>query len=306
MGKAGSTKSREVPTNNVDYTSDYNYSLQVNRWILRPIGIWPNLSDTNESSRLPSKLLNIVCHSLMVFTFAPSVLYILFEDISLHARIQAIGPMSHWLMGELNYCSLSFRTNEIGRCMRHVEADWKTIKRPSDRQLMLKNAKVGRSIAIIAAVCMNLGVLSYNVVTGLQKSDSRLANESDSMFRLPCPVYSHLMDVSRSPTNQIVYFLQILSALIVNSVTVGACGLAGVFAMHACGQLNVVMSQLDCLVEPYGDQAFAQKRLTSIVKRHLRALNFVWYIEKIMHMICLVQLLGCTMNMCMLEYYILT
>ncbi|XP_078051793.1 uncharacterized protein LOC144477943, partial [Augochlora pura] len=214
--------------------------------------------------------------------------------------------MSHWLMGELNYCSLSFKTNEIGRCIRHVEADWKTIKRPSDRELMLKNAKVGRSIAIIAAVCMNLGIFSDSVVTGLQKSESRLTNGSDSMFRLPCPVYSHLLDVSRSPLNQIVYSMQILSALIANSVTVGACGLASVFAMHACGQLNVVMSQLDSLVESSGDQAFAQKRLTSIVKLHLRALNFVWYIEKIMHMICLVELLGCTINLCMIEYYILT
>ncbi|XP_076376077.1 odorant receptor 26 isoform X2 [Megalopta genalis] len=271
--------SREVLANNVHYAKDYNYSLQVNRWFLKPIGIWPNLSETDRASKILSKLLNIACHSLMVFTFAPSMLYILFEDTSMYARLQAIGPMSHWLMGELNYCSLSFRTKDIVRCMRHVETDWKTIERPNDRQLMLKNAK---------------------------KPDFRVANDSNSMLRLPCPFYSNLMDVSRSPTNEIVYFLQILSGFIVNSVTVGACGLAGVFAMHACGQLNVVMSQLDSLVEPYGDQTFAQKRLTSIVKRHLRALNFVWYIEKIMHLICLVELLGCTLNICMLEYYILT
>ena len=30
------------------------------------------------------------------------------------------------------------------------------------------------------------------------------------------------------------------------------------------------------------------------------------YIEKVMNKICLVELVGCTMNMCMLKYYFLT
>ncbi|XP_076642172.1 odorant receptor 26 [Halictus rubicundus] len=297
---------REATPSNAQYIKDYDYSVQVNRWFLKPIGIWPSGPDASRSNRIFSRLLNVACHSLVVFTFAPCVMFILFEETSLDARIQAIGPMSHWLMGELNYCCLSFRTNDIFRCIEHMKTDWKTIERPSDRQLMLKNAKVGRSIATVAAICMNLGVISYNLVTGFQKLEFRVGNDSYSMLRLPCPFYSNLMDVRHSPANEIVYFLQLVSGLIVNSVTVGACGMAGVFAMHACGQLNVVTSQLKHLVEPNEEQTFAKKKLTSVVERHSRTLNFVWYIEKIMHLICLVELMGCTLNICMLEYYMLT
>ncbi|XP_015431173.1 PREDICTED: odorant receptor 4-like [Dufourea novaeangliae] len=154
-----------------------------------------------------------------------------------------------------------------------METDWKTVKRPHDRQLMLKSAKIGRIIMTVAALCMNIGVFSYNFVTGLKKTVLHVGNESYSTLRLPCPFYTKLMDVRYSPANEIVFFLQCFSGLIVNSVTVGACGLAAVFAMHACGQLNIVMSQLEDLVERNKDQPSAQRKMASIVDIHLRALN---------------------------------
>ncbi|XP_031834874.1 odorant receptor 26 isoform X2 [Nomia melanderi] len=296
---------REESVSNVHHAKDYNYTVEVNRWFLKPIGVWPNGDEATRIERSFSKLLNVTCHLLITFTFGPCLLYIMFEDVSLYAKMQAIGPMSHWLMGELNYCSLSMKTTEILQCMSYVKMDWKTVTRSKDRQLMLKNARVGRMIALVAALCMNVGIVSYNLVTGFQKTVFIEGNQTYQMLRLPCPFYTKLIDVRHSPMNEIVYTIQILSSFMVNFVTVGACGLAAVLATHACGQLSVVRSQLESLVEQ-DHGTTAHKKLAAIVERHSRALNFVSYIENIMHLICLVELTGCTLNMCMLEYYMLT
>ncbi|CAL1689201.1 unnamed protein product [Lasius platythorax] len=50
----------------------------------------------------------------------------------------------------------------------------------------------------------------------------------------------------------------------------------------------------------------AERRLAIIVEHHLRVLSFISRIESIMQNICLVELLGCTMNMCLLAYYFIT
>lgn len=198
----------------------------------------------------------------------------MFEDASMQARMKAIGPMSHWLMGELNYCCLFMRTNDILRCVEQVQSDWQTVRRPKDRKLMLKNAKVGRFIACIAALCMNLGVFSYSFITGFRKSAFCVGNDTHTMYLLPCPFYTKLMDVRYSPANEIVFIIQMLSGFTVNCVTIGACGLAAVLAMHACGQLSVVMSRLEEMVDDKKEQTSARAKLAFIVEHHLRTLRY--------------------------------
>ncbi|XP_003484576.1 odorant receptor 4-like [Bombus impatiens] len=301
----------EPRISNVIYARDFEYSIQVNRWLMQPIGAWPRLAKTTRTQRLFVRSLNFICHSLIIFMIVPCILYIAYEAENSKTRMKAIGPVSHWLMGELNYCCLLSRIDDIVRCIKHVERDWQIVENESDRELMLKNAKVGRFIALVAALCMHSGVLAYTVTNGFKKMMFHLGNDSYSMYPLPYPFYTNLLDVRFSPANEIVLTLQLLSGFVVTSVTVGACGLAAVLTMHASGQLNVVMARLDNLVntkeeEKQEEQKVAQRKLGIIVEHHLRTLSLMASIEKVMNMICLVELVGCTMNMCMIKYYLLT
>ncbi|CAK9804336.1 Odorant receptor 4 [Anthophora quadrimaculata] len=292
--------------NTFNFTRDYEYSIQMNRWFLKPIGAWPCVTNTSRTERLFAKLLSLTCHTLITITIVPCFLFILIEDTTMEQRMNAIGPLSHYLMGELNYCFLMIKTNDILYCVRHVEQDWKNVKRTSDRESMLKSAKLGRSIACIAAVCMHTGVFSYELITGFHKVTFYVGNQSYMTYPLPCTWYSKL-DVRFSPLNEIVLVIQFVAGFIVNSITIGACALGAVLAMHACGQLNMVMSKLDNLVDTKDqEEKVAQKKLGFIVEHHLRTLSLVWNIENIMNLICLVELVGCTFNMCMLGYYMLT
>ncbi|CAL1689200.1 unnamed protein product [Lasius platythorax] len=77
--------------------------------------------------------------------------------------------------------------------------------------------------------------------------------------------------------------------------------------MHAYAQLSVLFSWLNKLiVDKNNENKFAERRLAIIVEHHLRVLSFISRMESIMRNICLVELLGCTMNMCLLAYYSIT
>ncbi|XP_024876988.1 uncharacterized protein LOC112457908 [Temnothorax curvispinosus] len=91
--------------------------------------------------------------------------------------------------------------------------------------------------------------------------------------------------------------------VIISSI-VTICSLAAVFAMHACGQLNVMHTWLNEFTEEKKTH-LAEQRLAAIVKHHCRILSFVQQIESIMNKACLAELMGCTMNMCLFGYYVI-
>ncbi|XP_012230139.1 odorant receptor 10-like isoform X2 [Linepithema humile] len=287
----------------------HDHSVQLNRWFLKPIGAWPQFSTISSREKALSRIVIFTCYSLIAFTVVPCVLNIFFEERDIELKLRAIGPLSHWLMGGMNYSSLLLHSTDIRQCVRHMEMDWRIIKRSQDREIMARNAKLGRFVAGFCAIFMHSGVFSYSIVSGMTTvSVSIGVNRSVSMLQLPCPSYSKFVDARFSPANEIVLVMQLLSCFIVNSTTVGACSLAAVFAMHACGQLDILTLRLDKLVEGEGakENKSAQKRLADIVNHHLRVLRFIARIEDIMHQICLIELVGCTFNLCMLGYYSIT
>lgn len=253
------------------YRRDNDYSLQLNRWFLRSIGAWPELKTNSMTKNILMNILRLTCHFLIAFTVIPSILYIFLEEKNFRLKLRAIGPTSHFLMGGINYCSLLHHNDRIRTSVEHMEADWRMAKREHDRELMLRNARVGRIIAGVCALIMQGGVLCYITARGMSRIVVLIGNETIETGRLPCPPFNKIVDTRLSPVYEIVFALQCLSTIVVNNITIGACGLAAVFAMHASGQLNVVMLRLEEFVTEKQD--LLQLRLANIVEHHLRALR---------------------------------
>lgn len=250
----------------------HEYSLQLNRWFLRPIGVWPQLHSTTIAEKLLSKIIQITCYTLIFFTVVPCMLYFYFEEQDLDIKMDSVGPVSHWIMSGINYSSLLGRSKDIRRCIEHMKCDWCMVSKIEDREVMLKYAKFGRSVAGFCAMFMHCGVFSYSVVYSLSPITIVIGNQSVSMRRLPCPFYSKLLDTNHDPANHIVLAAQFLSGFIANSITVGACSLAAVFATHACGQFAMLYSHLNKLVEKE-EKLSAEQKLANIVEHHLRVLK---------------------------------
>ncbi|KOC59817.1 Odorant receptor 2a [Habropoda laboriosa] len=241
-------------------------------------------------------------------TVIPSIFHIILVDESLHLKLKLLGPLGHWFIGGINYTTLLLRSKEIRGCVEHMQTDWRIVTRPEDQQVMLKNAKIGRYVAIFCAAFMQCGVLCYCVITAFTMQTVQVGNETRTVHMLPCKAYKKIVAVDTSPTNEIVLASQFVSGFIVNSSAVGAFSLAAVFAAHAYGQLSVLMIWITEFVNHSRDQNknvyFSE--IGVVVEHHLRVLSFIARIEDVMNRICFMELFKCTLDMCMLGYYILT
>lgn len=245
--------------------------------MLKPIGAWPQASMTSSSEKAVSQVLIFICCFLIAFSVIPCALNICFEEKNIELKLRAIGPLSHWLMGGLNYCSLLLHGADIDRCMQHMKIDWQITRQSRDREIMARSAKMGRFVAGFCAIIMHSGIFSYNIISTLTTVVVSIGdNQTVSMLQLPFPSYSKLVDTRFSPANEIVFAIQLMSGIIVTSTVVGACSLAAVFAMHAYGQLDILILRLNRLVkgESAKESESIQQRLADIINHHLRALRY--------------------------------
>ncbi|XP_039304873.1 uncharacterized protein LOC105195337 isoform X2 [Solenopsis invicta] len=294
-------------TRSIELPHGSDYSLQLTRWFLIPIGAWPRMSTTTRVKRISSHMHIFVCTSLIAIIMVPCLLYVSLEEKDTEIKLSVIGPLSHWIMGMINYCLLLTRSNDIRECVLHMEMDWRLVRKIEDRQIMMRQAKIGRFVAGFCAMFMQSGTFLFAVRKSLSTTIVIVGNETVSMHPMTCPFYNKLIDTRFSPANEIMVVVEWLSCFIVNSVTVGACSLDAVFAMHAYGQLNMLFSWLNKLViDEDKENKCVEQRLAIIVEHHLRVLSFISRMETVMRHICLVELLGCTMNMCFLAYYFIT
>nr|XP_003700923.1 PREDICTED: odorant receptor 2a-like [Megachile rotundata] len=290
-----------------DLDSLFDYSLQLNKWLLIPIGAWP--STTSKIERVVSLILIVVSYCSILTTVVPCILYVILDDDLLTQKLMMVGPLSHWFIGGINYTTLLLRKKEIQCCVKHIhmQTDWRSVTKSKDQEIMLKDAEFGRYVVIFCTAFMQGGVLCYCVITGFTTEVIQVGNETRTIRMLPCAAYKKLIPVDTSPTNEIILFVQFLAGFIVNSSTVGAFSLAIVFAAHAYGQLNVLITWIRELVnESRGrDRNVYLKEIGVVVDNHLRALSFISYIEDMMTEICFLELFKCTFNICMLGYYVL-
>ena len=153
--------------------------------------------------------------------------------------------------------------------------DYRMITRTKDQFVMLANAKFGHYVAVFCAAFMQGGVLFYCMVTALSTKIVYVGNVTRSVYPLPCAFYNKLWNVDTSPINEIVLASQFLSGFIVNASAIAAFSLATVFAAHACGQLNVLMTWVTEYVnesEQHNKDAIVTN-IGMVIDYHLRILR---------------------------------
>lgn len=256
------------------YRSNNNYSLQLTRWFLLPIAAWPR-SSTSTVERISLQAQVLACVFIIAVVIVPCMLYVTLEEKDVQMKLNTIGPLSHWIMGAINYWLLLTRSDDIRECVQHMEMDWQLVRKTDDQDVMLRYAKIGRFVAGVCAVIMQGGTFLFTVAKAMTSTTVAIGNETMSVHPMVCPIYSKFIDTRFSPTNEIMLIVEILSCFIVNSITVGACSLAAVFAMHAYGQLSMLFSWLNDLIEDEGKgNNFAEQKLATIVEHHLRVLRY--------------------------------
>lgn len=267
---AGDRESLAVAT----YLADKERSLQLIRWLLKTIRVWPRSSEASIVGRALSEFLILACNFFIFSTMIPCGLAVFIEGReNIELRVLHMGPFIYWVMSSMKYFCLLLHVDDIRSCVEYIEADWRIVKSGADREVMLRSAKLGRFIAAFITALMHIGVQFYNITRYLPENVVNIGNSSVLIHELPYPFYQEILDTRFSPSHEVMLIIQIISSFLVSGVTVAICAMTAVFVMHACGQLKILMMQLDNIVDSDIDVKTVQRRLGFIVEHHLRVIK---------------------------------
>lgn len=188
-------------TKNELHDSDFHYAVRISVYLLKPIGAWPLAS--GETSRLKiilHRALMLIATFVQLFMIAPWIVHIVKENLSIFLIFRTICPLLFTITCFAKYVLLLGYQDRLKFCVDHVADDWRCTIITEDRDIMLENARVGRTFGITSVAFMfSCGALYYTIpiVT------PNLTNGNNVTVRLhpsPCEflVFDHQVKLSTS------------------------------------------------------------------------------------------------------------
>ncbi|XP_053999464.1 odorant receptor 4-like [Hylaeus anthracinus] len=284
------------------YERDIAFVLKHIRWIMNSLGMWPAVQ--KGAGRFLPTVMKVLCNLVLLFAIIPFFFHVVYELKDAAIRLQFVGLLGFCILSFFKYWALAVRRPRLESCIEHIQTNWKQVELGEDRKLMMAYGKIGRNLTIICLVFMYTGGSIFHTIT--QYAIGTFIDEHNRTIKpLVYPIYSALYDAQRSPVYQLVYIVHCMCGYVIYSVTAGACGLAALFVTHICGQIDIVISRLNNLVDRK-QNSNPNGRLIEIVEHHLRTLRFSAMVETILQEVCLMEFVGSTIFICLLEYYIIT
>ncbi|KAG8040534.1 hypothetical protein G9C98_002530, partial [Cotesia typhae] len=293
---------------NSELLEDINYNLKLTKWILKPLGVWSFVSrDSNLTSKLTSIFIIFVNLFIMFITFLPCCVHMIYRETDPPVKIILMGPFGFCLTNCCKYYFIMYRSNIITSCLNHLETDWARVKTEEDRQKMIESVNLGRNITKLCAIFMFSGGVSYHTFMPMWKG-STLNELNETIRPLVYPGNEIFFNCQKTPIYEFIFFLHFTCGMVMQTITTGACHLAAIFATHACGQVDILKSQLENLLKKENSKIndTIDNRITSIIQSHVRILDFSKSIERMLREVCLVEVGASTMIICLLEYYCMT
>ncbi|XP_078043451.1 odorant receptor 4-like [Augochlora pura] len=279
------------------YEKDIVYVFKPCKWIMESIGIWPCLL---KDKLLPQLTIGI-CHTILLFTLIPFTLYLTLEEKNVTILINLLGLEVFFWLAMFKYWALIASKPAIKNCIKIVQDDWREVERREDRELMLKYSNMGRNVTMLCVVLMYSSDFMYHTIAKYAIG-THVDEQNRTIKPVNYPVYSGLFDPQKRPYYELVFAMHMVTGYIINSVTVSICGLAALFAAHICGQIDIMIMNLQNLADQKR-KTDVNRELGKIIEHHVRTLKFSSMIATLLQEACFFEFLGSTSLICLVEYY---
>ncbi|CAD6201199.1 GSCOCT00000007001.3-RA-CDS, partial [Cotesia congregata] len=283
---------------------DIEYTQQ----LLSILAIWPLVSKSSTIKKIISVIHLLVIISSLIWNILFRCIFIYIYVKKFDDQIMLIGPTFFRVIILLKYLAIIYHRRTIKKIIEHIQTDWNNVECQEQQNIMMKNVQINRQVTLVFAFLMYVSGAFYNfvmphIIPLLTHRGSRNATQRLTIF----PGYNVLFDVQKSPIYEITFFFHIFSVFAGFSVLICACNLAIVLVTHACGQIQIIISQLNSVIDNFmKDENTVFIEFASLIRRHVRVIKFSNNIIKdALYEICLVEIGASSILICIVEFLFL-
>ncbi|XP_076668659.1 odorant receptor 10-like [Andrena cerasifolii] len=272
--------------------ADYEWAVNLNRFCLRLIGIWPD--DDRGARKLSIKLYVTAILLLMTFVcLIPCLCSLIFKCKNLLAAIDNLGYVIPFLITQMKFATIYNKREVLLPVINMIAEDWAKAKTDAEKGVMIRRARIGRVFSGFFYVCAFLLLLWLLVVPRFGVKTRYLTNETDVRKSFPIPTY-YLRDISQSPYFEIVLAAQAVTVAITILCYTGVDSFFGMLILHICGQLENLRTRLATIK----DSERFDRALAATVNDHTRLIRAIDAIEDTFTLLLLLVLLYFVIYLC--------
>ncbi|XP_043283191.1 uncharacterized protein [Venturia canescens] len=291
--------------------NDFNYSIRYIRWLLRILGIWDLIvTEPTRFEKYLSKLILPFASISMITLTLPVCCHIILRPVDHFEMIILLGPITFQTANIIMHLVLVLRSRTLGLCIRHMEKDWRgNIENPKEHDIMKKHVRFSHLSTVACIFFMYASAIAYFLIMPLL-SGTRLNAKNETVRPRPFPGTDIFLDVQANVIYELIFTMNFMSGLFHYTVTTVVCILAVVLVSHTCGQIRIVVWNLEdfsnqITEKTNADDRVIKERIRIIVKKHVRLIKFTITIEEALKEIFLMEVVASTLIICFIEYDII-
>ncbi|KAL6266476.1 hypothetical protein P5V15_003325 [Pogonomyrmex californicus] len=263
--------------------SDFEWAVQLNRFSLKLIGLWPeeNVSSYEKMSSNLRLLCVIITISCVCTTPSLHLLLKVWGDVT--AMIDNILFTLPLLTVSLKLLIMWWKKETLAPLMTMIVHDWIKLKSTDERDVMIYRAQNARLIIAFSYFIMILSLIILIVASAFGYTLRHITNITDTDRPLPLQAY-YMYDTSVSPQFEFTFFIQCISLLMVALSYTAIDNFLGLLIFHICGQLENLTKRL-CRMHESKDFIMA---LRININDHTRLIRSVAIIENTFTLMLLV------------------
>ncbi|XP_077269567.1 odorant receptor 49b-like [Temnothorax americanus] len=286
------------------YEHDIENAFAMNRFFSRLIGIWP-FARTNSIclELIETVTLAFLCIGLILCETIPTVLYMFMILTDVRLRLKVVGTMVYSIVGIIKYGYVLFYKNQVRNCLILIDEDWRNVVNLNDRIAMIDKVRTGKRLIVMCALFAYLFCLVFRMIMPL--AIGKIVTPQNVTIRpLPCPAHLVILDVQRSPTYEIVLFIQFCTGMIKYTITVATFSFVTLCAMHFCVQSDILVTLMNDFVNESRPENL-NKKLAIVVEHQMKIRNFLQLVQNAIQYPSLIEVLGSTFMLCLIGYYVI-
>ncbi|XP_076221439.1 uncharacterized protein LOC116430241 isoform X1 [Nomia melanderi] len=244
-----------------------DFAVGWNRFNLTLLGVWPEPRViSNRARRISSFVFWFTSSVSLMFICAPQTANLILKSTNLNEAVENLSINVPIVFALAKQIVLRYHKQALTSLVNQILEDWSRSLPETDRQTMMKNARLSRMISISSSTLncfMLFAFVSLQIWSNMQNT-----SEADLGGLLHPAVFPY--DTKKSPNFEITWLGQFMGTVLTAICYSCFDTFLAFLVLHLCGQLSILRMALENLANKSDGHNFVKfnERLGYIVYRH--------------------------------------
>ncbi|KYN30842.1 Putative odorant receptor 13a [Trachymyrmex septentrionalis] len=259
----------------LDHRKHFIWAVELHRLGLKLIGLWPSTDEISKKKLGSNIRMGFIFITVIFVSGVPLVWALIRVWGDMVLMIDNLRITLPLIVVLFKFIIMRWKRKVLLSIVNMMAEDWISLKLNTERDVMIKRARLARLLIIFGFVLMIFAFIMLIIFPCFDIQIRHITNLTDRKKPLPLQTY-YFYDTDKSPQFELTFFVQAVTISLAGIIYTSVDAFLGLVIFHICGQLENFRRRLVKLILCKNFNL----ALNNSIVHHLRLIKFADNIEK--------------------------